>query len=60
MRVQFARATYKSCKEKNYIVPDGMILVITNLPWYKSWFGLKSTRMKVGDGKTSFNKLKFI
>lgn len=60
MRVQFARATYKSCKETNYIIPDGMILVITNLPWYKSWFGLKPTRMKIGDGKTNFNKLKFI
>ncbi len=58
--VRFCRDTYKKCKEKNYIIPDGMFLVVTELPWYKSWFGLKPTRMKIGDGKTTFNKLKFI
>lgn len=58
--VKFCRGTYKECKEKNYIISDGMILVVTILPWYKSWFGLRPTRMKIGDGKTKFYKLKFI
>ena len=58
--VKFCRDTYKNCKAKNYIIPDGMILFVTELPWYKSWFGLRPTRMKLGDGKTTFNKLKFI
>ena len=60
MIVRFYRNTYKKCKELNPIIPDGAILIVTNLPWYKSWFGLKPTRMKIGDGKTCFNKLKFI
>ena len=58
--VRFMRASYKEWKTKNPVVPDGMIIFITNIPWYKSWFGLKPTRMKLGDGETTFNKLKFI
>lgn len=60
MTVKFYRDTYKKCKELNLIIPDGAILVVTHLPWYKSWFGLKPTRIKIGDGKTTFKKLRFI
>lgn len=59
--IRFVRATYKEwLKKKDFIVPDGAIIFVTKLPWYKSWFGLRPTRMKLGDGKTTFNKLKFI
>ena len=58
--VKFMRATYKEWKTKNPIVPDGMIIYITNIPWYRSWFRLRPVRLAVGDGKTTFNKLKFI
>ena len=60
MGVRFCRETYKKCKELNKIIPDGVILFVTELPWYKSWFGLKPVRMKLGDGKTTFKKLRFI
>ena len=60
MQVRFCRDTYKKLRKKNYIIPDGTILFVTELPWHKNWFGLKPTRMKLGDGKTAFKKLKFI
>lgn len=58
--VKFCRATYKEYKENNPILRDGTIIFVTKLPWYKSWFGLRPTRMKLGDGATPFNKLKFL
>ena len=58
--VKFFRDTYKKCREKNPVFRDGTIIFVMKLPWYKSWFGLRPTRMKLGDGVTPFNKLKFI
>ena len=46
--------------EKNYVIPDGTIIFVTNIPWYKSWFGFRPTRILLGDGVTTFKKLKFI
>lgn len=60
MTVKFLKGTYKQFIEANTIIADGAIIFVTNLPWYKSWFGLKPTRMKLGDGKTTFKKLRFI
>ena len=60
MTVKFLKDTYRKFMEVNPVIPDGTITFVTNLPWYKSWFGLKPTRMKLGDGKTTFKKLKFI
>ena len=60
MQVRFCKDTYENCIKKNPVFPDGVIIFITDLPWHKSWFGLKPTRVKLGDGKTSFNKLKFL
>lgn len=60
VRVRFFRGTYKQLTMANLIFDDGTLIVITECPWYKSWFGLKPTRMKVSDGKTPFRKLKFI
>ena len=59
-QVRFTRDTYKRFCELNPIIPDGVIIVVTKLPWYKSWFGLKPTRLKIGDGVTTFNKLRFL
>lgn len=59
-RFQHRRNTYKVFVSNNEIFLDGEIIVVTKCPWYKSWFGLKPTRLKVGDGKTTFRKLKFI
>ena len=60
IRVCLKRGTYKEWLETSVIPLDGELILVTELPWYKSWFGLKPTRLKVGDGKTQFNKLKFL
>ena len=54
------RGTYKEWLETSLIPLDGELILVTELPQHKSWFGLKPTRLKVGDGKTEFKKLKFI
>ena len=59
-RVRLKRGTYKEWLETPVIPLEGELIVVTELPWYKSWFGLKPTRLKVGDGKTEFKKLKFL
>lgn len=59
-RIRFIKDTYEQLKNKNQIFFIGCFIIVTNLPWYKSWFRLKPTRMKFGDGKTPFNKLKFM
>lgn len=58
--VKFFKGTYKELSTANLILPDGQFILVTECPWYKSWFGLKPTRIKVSDGKTPFRKLKFI
>lgn len=58
--IKFCRVTYKEGREKNYVIPDGTIIFVTHIPWYRSWFGLRPTRMLLGDGITPFKKLKFI
>jgi hypothetical protein len=58
--VKFRRDTYEHWTTTNPIISEGEIIVITNLPWYKSWFGLKPARLKLGDGITCFNKLKYL
>ena len=60
MRVCLKRGTYKEWLETSIIPLDGELILVTALPWYKSWFGLKPARLKVGDGKTKFKKLKFL
>lgn len=59
-QVRFIRDTYKILKEKNPVFSENCIIFVTKLPWYKSWFGLRTTGLKLGDGVTPFNKLKFI
>ncbi len=59
-RIQMRRGPYYLLTLRNEVFLDGELVVVTNLPWYKSWFGLKPTRIKVGDGKTPFSKLHFI
>ena len=60
MTVKFLKGTYKQFIKTNPVIADWTIIFVTNLPWYKSWFGLKPTGMKLGDGKTTFKKLRFI
>ena len=60
VRVCIKRGTYKEWLQADLIPLDGELILVTELPWHKSWFGLKPNRLKVGDGKTSFNKLKFL
>jgi hypothetical protein len=59
-KVEFFRGTYKQLTTANPILPDGTFILVTQCPWYRSWFGLKPTRLKASDGKTPFRKLKFI
>jgi hypothetical protein len=58
--VRFIRDDYKKIYKANTIIPDGAFVVVTNIPWYKSWFGLRPTRLLIGDGKTKFRKLRFL
>jgi hypothetical protein len=57
--VKFRHGKYKEWVNANPIIEEGTIIAVTDLPWYKSWFGLKPTRLKYGIGKT-FNKTRFI
>ena len=60
MTIKFLRDDYKRWQKDNPIIPEGSIVLVLNCPWYISFFGLKPTRLKAGDGKTPFRKLKFI
>jgi hypothetical protein len=60
MTVKFLKGTYKQFIKANPVIPDGAFVVVMNLPWYKSWFGLRPTRLLIGDGKTKFRKLRFL
>ena len=60
VRLCLKRGTYKEWLQTDLILLDGELILVTQLPWYKSWFGLKPSRLKVGDGKTPFRKLKFL
>jgi hypothetical protein len=60
VRFCLKRGTYKEWLQTDLIPLDGELILVTELPWHKSWFGLKPTRLKVGDGKTPFRKLKFL
>ena len=53
------RGTYKELKSSNPILLDGELVVVRELPWYKSWFGLKPTRLKCGTG-LHFNATRFL
>ena len=58
-RVKFKRGKYFDWIKINPIIEEGEIIAVLDLPWYKSWFGLKPVRLKYGVGK-SFKKTKFI
>ena len=61
MTVKHLKDTYKKfMNKKDFIIPDGCIIVVTDIPWYKSWFGLKKTRIKISDGIRTFKQLNFV
>lgn len=51
--------TYKNFKKHNPVLFEGELVVVTDIPWHKSWFGLCRTRLKYGVGKP-FNKTRFL
>lgn len=53
------RGTYKGFMLNNPILFEGELVVVTDIPWYKSWFGLKPTRLKYGTNKT-FKETRFL
>ena len=57
--IKHRRDKYAEWVQLNPIIENGEIIVVTDLPWYKSWFGLKSVRLKYGIGKP-FNQTRFI
>lgn len=61
-QIKFTRITWKerNTKYKDIIISDGTLLFIINIPWYKSWFGLKPIKLVLGDGITPVKKLRFI
>lgn len=58
--VKHFHGTYKEVRITKIIVPEFSIVVITECPWYKSFFGLKKTRLAISDGVTPIYKLRFI
>jgi hypothetical protein len=44
------RGTYKDWVTKNPVIREGELIIVTELPWYLSWFGLKPTALKCGFG----------
>jgi hypothetical protein len=58
-RIKLKRGKYTEWVQLNPIIENGEIIVVTDLPWYKSWFGLKPIRLKYGIGKP-FNQTRFI
>ena len=58
-RIKFKRGKYTEWVHLNPIIENGEIIVVTDLPWYKSWFGIKPIRLKYGIGKP-FNQTRFI
>ena len=58
--IRLRRDTYQQWKTNNPVLDDGELVAVTKLPWYKSWLGIKPTRLKLGDGITEFNKLKWL
>ena len=55
--VSHKRDTYKNWVKVNPIIGDGELIVVTNIP---GWWRRRKTRLKVGDGKTCFRKLKYV
>lgn len=56
-RVKFRKGTYRSWKALNPIPGDAEIILVTEIP---GWWRWRKTRLKIGDGKTCFNKLRYI
>ena len=51
--------TYKNFVNNNPVLRRGELAIVTDLPWYLSWFCLKPTRLKVGIERT-FKETPFI
>ena len=58
-RIILCSDTYKQWMIVNPIIAENELIVVKDIPWYKSWFGLKPIRLKCGIGKT-FKETKFI
>ena len=57
--IKLRRGTYEEWLNNNPIIYEGELIVVTKLPWYLSWFGLKPTALKYGFGQ-SFTETNFI
>ena len=57
--IKFRRDKYAQWVRFNPIIENGEVIAVTDLPWYKSWFGLKPVRLKYGVNKP-FNQTRFI
>jgi hypothetical protein len=55
--IRLRRDTYKVWTYINPIIEDGELILVTNIP---GWWRWRKTRLKVGDGKTPFNKLRYL
>lgn len=56
MTVKTRKGTYWELQKMNPILANGELLVVMNIP---GWWRRRKTRIKVGDGKTPFNKLRY-
>ena len=58
-RILQRRGSYAEFVQENPVLFEGELVVVTDIPWYKSWFGLKPTRLKYGTNKT-FKETRFL
>lgn len=58
-KIIFRNGTYAEWLYRNPVIAENEIIIVKDIPWYKSWFGLKPIRLKCGIGKT-FKETKFI
>ena len=57
MIVRTRQGTYRELRKINPVLTNGELLIVTNIP---GWWRRRKTRIKVGDGKTPFNKLRYV
>lgn len=51
------RDTHWWLSKVNPVCEAGEIIIVTNIP---GWWRRRKTRIKIGDGKTPFNKLRYV
>lgn len=55
--IRLRKDSYWAWSLRDPIISDSEVIIVTDIP---GWWRWRKTRMKVGDGKTRFSKLRYI